>query len=552
MLITDHEKLKAFQTSHRLWQGIPSIEVTKRGRTFLTFYSGGTREEIGNFAVVIVSDDGKNFSEPIVAAVEPDNRCFDPCLWIDPLGRLWFTWCVMPEDAVYGAICDDPDAEKLTWHEPVLIGHDVMMNKPTVLSSGEWIFPIAVWAEKLFRGYYCSKDADRGAFVYRSVDQGRTFQKIGGTIMPQRSFDEHMILELEDERLAMYVRTYYGIGVSYSFDRGKTWTEGVDSGLGGPCSRFFIRRLKSGRVLLINHVDFRGRNNLTAMLSEDDGRTWPYRLLLDGRDNVSYPDATQTGDGAIHITYDRERGGFLSSMDAVYASAREILTACITEEDIIAGRLVNAQSYLSRVCSKLGRYAQEETNPFGEAERYSADALAALLSDKTPDEIVERIFELYPVHCANMHRLASGEMDALIDQLRENPADKTSLIRRIVTLVRAAARAEERVPLVERVKAIVRADLSQEMSAGDVAQLAGVSLYYMLHQFKRATGITISDYRNELRLTQAKRLLVSGTQSMTEIAHACGFGDSSYFAKVFLKEEGVSPSEYRRMLQKAR
>lgn len=550
MLITDHEKLKAFQTAHRLWQGIPSIEVTKRGRTFLTFYSGGTREEIGNFAMVIVSDDGKNFSEPIAAAFEPDNRCFDPCLWIDPLGRLWFTWCVMPEDAVYGAICDDPDADELVWHEPVLIGHDVMMNKPTVLSSGEWLFPIAVWAEKLFLGYYCSKDAERGAFAYRSVDQGRTFQKIGGTIMPQRSFDEHMILELEDERLAMYVRTYYGIGVSYSFDRGKTWTEGVDSGLGGPCSRFFIRRLKSGRVLLINHVDFKGRNNLTALLSEDDGRTWPYRLLLDGRDNVSYPDATQTDDGAIHITYDRERGGFLSSMDAVYACAREILTARITEEDIIAGRLVDAQSYLSRVCSKLGHYAQEETNPFGEAERYSADALAALLSDKAPDEIVERIFELYPVRCANMHRLASGEMDALIEQLRENPADKTSLIRRIVTLVHAANREEERVPLVERVKEIVRAQLSQEMSAGDIAQQAGVSLYYMLHQFKHATGITISDYRNELRLTQAKRLLVSGTQSMTEIAHACGFGDSSYFAKVFLKEEGVSPSAYRRMLKR--
>ena len=71
------------------------------------------------------------------------------------------------------------------------------------------------------------------------------------------------------------------------------------------------------------------------------------------------------------------------------------------------------------------------------------------------------------------------------------------------------------------------ADLSQEMSAGDVAQRAVVSLYYMLHQFKRATSITISDYRNELRLTQAKRLLVSGTQSMTEIAHACGFGAPS-------------------------
>ena len=46
MLITDPNLLKEYNTTKRLWQGIPSIEVTPKGRVFLTFYSGGIKEAI--------------------------------------------------------------------------------------------------------------------------------------------------------------------------------------------------------------------------------------------------------------------------------------------------------------------------------------------------------------------------------------------------------------------------------------------------------------------------------------------------------------------------
>ena len=52
MLITDPNLLKQYNTPKRLWQGIPSIEVTPKGRIFLTFYAGGVKEQIGNFAMV--------------------------------------------------------------------------------------------------------------------------------------------------------------------------------------------------------------------------------------------------------------------------------------------------------------------------------------------------------------------------------------------------------------------------------------------------------------------------------------------------------------------
>ena len=147
-----------------------------------------------------------------------------------------------------------------------------------------------------------------------------------------------------------------------SDDGGSTWSEGEDTGWGGPDSRFFIRRLRSGRVLLINHYNYTGRSHLTAMLSEDEGKTWPHKLLLDERQSVSYPDAVEAPDGNLYITYDRERGCFLHSMEEVYACAREVLVARITEKDILAGKLVGDGSYRKRVASKLGKYA--DGDPF--------------------------------------------------------------------------------------------------------------------------------------------------------------------------------------------
>lgn len=369
MLITDAVELQQFYTENRIWQGIPSIEVTAKGRIFSAFYSGGIKEEVGNFAFLLKSDDGENFGEPIAAVCWEAHRCYDPCLWIDPLNRLWFIWACAPDFGVYASICDEPDADELVWSQPVKIGKDVMMNKPTVISTGEWLFPIAVWNYDVGTGGFCSNDEDddRKAFAYITTDNGKTFKKLGGANVPERSFDEHMLLELNDGTIAMYVRTKYGIGVSYSYDKGKTWTEGKDSGLGGPNSRFFIKRLESGRILLINHDTSEKRSLLTAYLSEDECKTWKHKLTFDEREFVSYPDAA-VADGYIYITYDRERGAFLKSLEEAYSSAREVLYAKITEDDIINGKICDSGSKLKCVISKLGKYAKVEEDPFGEKE----------------------------------------------------------------------------------------------------------------------------------------------------------------------------------------
>ena len=254
----------------------------------------------------------------------------DPELWVDPDGRLWLFWAQKidkqesePDAGVWAIVTDRPDEAKPQWSKPRRLTDGIMMCKPTVLSTGEWAMPAARWRAK------------NGARMVVSSDHGKTWKERGACDVPKeaQNCDEHMIVEKKDGTLWMWVRTLYGIGESVSRDRGRTWSALEPSRVRHPTARFFLRRLRSGNLLLVKHgpLDKRiGRSHLTAYVSRDDGASWSGGLLLDERGGISYPDGAQAADGAIYITYDFDRGG-----------AKEILMARFTEEDIEQGAWVS-------------------------------------------------------------------------------------------------------------------------------------------------------------------------------------------------------------------
>ena len=69
---------------------------------------------------------------------------------------------------------------------------------------------------------------------------------------------------------------------------------------------------------------------------------------------------------------------------------------------------------------------------------------------------------------------------------------------------------------------------------------------YMSHKFSHMFGTSFSDYCNALRLEDARRMLSLGTDSVTDIALASGFGDVSYFIRLFKARYGSSPLKYRK------
>src|SRR5450759_5740944 len=81
-----------YADARRLWQGIPGIERAPGGRLWATWYSGGEGEGPGNYVLLVTSADaGRTWSTPqrVVHPADAACRCYDPCLWCDPRGRLW-------------------------------------------------------------------------------------------------------------------------------------------------------------------------------------------------------------------------------------------------------------------------------------------------------------------------------------------------------------------------------------------------------------------------------------------------------------------------------
>ncbi len=350
-----------YQDEARTANMIIGLAQTPGGRLWGCWVGNGDNPN-GYFLLATSDDGGTTWSTPRVVIDPtdppdtPQRRALVGNLWTDPTGRLWlfFDQSLGSFDGRAGdwAIrCDNPDADQPLWTEPVRIADGCTLCKPTVLSNGDWLLPVSLWPRELIKPAIlkeCHQDLDRirMANVFVSTDAGRTWSRRGGVAFPETAFDEHMIVELRDGRLWMLARTKYGLGESYSADQGRTWSEPRPSKIQNASARFFIRRLRSGRLLLVKNgpvTERTGRSQMSAFLSDDDGATWSRRLLLDERDGVSYPDGFEDPTGLIHILYDRNRH-----------TDGEILMAKFREADILAGELQSPDGALQMMVNKAG------------------------------------------------------------------------------------------------------------------------------------------------------------------------------------------------------
>lgn len=323
-----------YSSKSRLWQGIPGIERAPNGRLWATWYSGGKREPSEHNYVLLVTsgDDGKSWSGPKIVVDPPGPaRAYDPMLWHDPQGRLWFVWAQNAgPPGPYAIHTENSGSKNPTW-SPVRrlyppdedyesreksppIHADLVLNKPLVLESGVWLLPLRRSIPEVRMG------------VLLSSDRGKSWKRYGDISVPGPSQGEPMVVARADGSLWMLIRATGGrIWESVSRDNGRTWSESGPTKIVNPRVRFFLGRLASGRLLLINTHHENARVTMQASLSEDDGRTWTFRpLMLDERASVSYPDAVQAPDGTIYAVHDRERHG-----------AKEILLSVFTEADVM-------------------------------------------------------------------------------------------------------------------------------------------------------------------------------------------------------------------------
>ena len=94
----------------------------------------------------------------------------------------------------------------------------------------------------------------------------------------------------------------------------------------------------------------------------------------------------------------------------------------------------------------------------------------------------------------------------------------------------------------------IERNYSLQITLDEACECAGVSKFYFCRQFKQLTGATFTEYLNYVRLLNVERELENSDRSISDIAWDCGFTSIQYFNKVFRKNKGYTPSEYRKML----
>ena len=91
----------------------------------------------------------------------------------------------------------------------------------------------------------------------------------------------------------------------------------------------------------------------------------------------------------------------------------------------------------------------------------------------------------------------------------------------------------------------LRKNYASKITLERLAAMCHCSKSYISHIFKKHSGLSVSAYVNQLRLSEAKRLLADTTLSVKEISDLVGFSDPNYFSSAFKKAFSTSPKQFR-------
>ncbi|WNS41372.1 helix-turn-helix domain-containing protein [Paenibacillus sp. MMS20-IR301] len=108
----------------------------------------------------------------------------------------------------------------------------------------------------------------------------------------------------------------------------------------------------------------------------------------------------------------------------------------------------------------------------------------------------------------------------------------------------SARKMKERNPIAEIIKYIEQ-NYPSDLSLQEIAGKFFVSREYISRKFKQEYGINFSDYIGSVRIEKAKLLMQNPNLKLVQISEMVGFHDVKYFSKVFKKQVGCSPKDYR-------
>ena len=114
------------------------------------------------------------------------------------------------------------------------------------------------------------------------------------------------------------------------------------------------------------------------------------------------------------------------------------------------------------------------------------------------------------------------------------------------SLVRSAPHADS---VVRKCEEWLKQHYKQANALQQLVEQAGIPERTLKRRFKAATGTTLIEYTQNLRIEEAKRLLEAGQMPIDDISIESGYEDASFFRRLFKRLTGLTPGQYRKLFQ---
>jgi AraC-like DNA-binding protein len=144
-----------------------------------------------------------------------------------------------------------------------------------------------------------------------------------------------------------------------------------------------------------------------------------------------------------------------------------------------------------------------------------------------------KIFEIVLEERPGFQQVASGMIMKLLGYMVSFEKQRNFTGKRVERIIREACFE-------------IRENVSRPLDFKDYAERHQIGYSYFRKMFKQYTGVAPARYQLDLKIRQAREMLVSTDRSIKEIAFALGFHSIHYFSRIFKKKTGISPSELRK------
>lgn len=303
------------ETQGGIYKHPASIEELSNGDLFIAYY-GGEGEYEGDTAVFgsRLSKGSLQWSPPKRIADTPDRSEGNAVVWQDPGGVVWLFYVVR-----YGETWSDSvvkykysinNAESWTDSELLSFEKGIMVrSQPIQLMNGDYLLPVY---------HETGEDRERTAadtcsFFFRFNPKAKLWTESKRIYSPNGNL-QPAVVQISDDYLVAYCRPGGDFEPnpnrfvirSESRDGGHTWSKGENSEFPNPNSAVDFIKLRNGHLLLVyNNTNVGDRMPLTAAISIDSGKSWPFTRDIVNKpgDTAAYPYIIETADGRIHGVY---------------------------------------------------------------------------------------------------------------------------------------------------------------------------------------------------------------------------------------------------------